>query len=163
VAGSGLSVGQNGRVKVDRHLRVLDHPQIYAAGDVASVTDPRSGTLAASGDRGEELEHSPTPAACVHGPPWPAVDQHHLLARVGHRGRRTRQPRLLHHAGRWQEHHRLPLPMELAGRTPLRSPLPWSLQVSCLPVAAYRDTGNDRVPPSGRPAFCAGCHREEPF
>ena len=43
VAGSGLPVGHNGRVKVDRHLRVLDHPQIYVAGDLASVVDPRSG------------------------------------------------------------------------------------------------------------------------
>jgi NADH:ubiquinone reductase (H+-translocating) len=43
VAGSGLPVGHNGRVKVDQHLRVLDHPEIYAAGDVASVPDPRTG------------------------------------------------------------------------------------------------------------------------
>src|SRR5262249_34666506 len=43
VAGSGLPVGHNGRVKVDRYLRVLDHPEIYAAGDLASVTDPRTG------------------------------------------------------------------------------------------------------------------------
>ncbi|HEY2958849.1 MAG TPA: FAD-dependent oxidoreductase [Actinomycetota bacterium] len=43
VVGSGLPIGHNGRVKVDRHLRVLDHPQAYAAGDVASVVDPRSG------------------------------------------------------------------------------------------------------------------------
>jgi NADH dehydrogenase len=43
VAGSGLPTGHNGRVKVDQHLRVLDHPEVYAAGDVASVTDPRSG------------------------------------------------------------------------------------------------------------------------
>jgi NADH:ubiquinone reductase (H+-translocating) len=43
VAGSGLPVGHNGRVKVDRHLRVLDHPQVYVAGDLASVVDPRSG------------------------------------------------------------------------------------------------------------------------
>ena len=35
--------GHNGRVKVDRYLRVLDHPEIYVAGDLASVTDPRSG------------------------------------------------------------------------------------------------------------------------
>jgi NADH dehydrogenase len=28
---------------VDRYLRVLDHPQIYAAGDLASVTDPATG------------------------------------------------------------------------------------------------------------------------
>jgi NADH:ubiquinone reductase (H+-translocating) len=43
VAGSGLPTGHNGRVKVDQYLRVLDHPQIYAAGDLASVTDPRTG------------------------------------------------------------------------------------------------------------------------
>jgi NADH dehydrogenase len=43
VVGSGLPIGHNGRVKVDRYLRVLDHPEIYAAGDLASVTDPRTG------------------------------------------------------------------------------------------------------------------------
>jgi NADH dehydrogenase len=43
VADSGLPTGHNGRVKVDRFLRVLDHPEIYVAGDLASVVDPRSG------------------------------------------------------------------------------------------------------------------------
>jgi NADH dehydrogenase len=43
VAESGLPAGHNGRVKVDRYLRVLDHPEIYAAGDLVSVTDPRTG------------------------------------------------------------------------------------------------------------------------
>jgi NADH:quinone reductase (non-electrogenic) len=43
VADSRLPVGHNGRVKVDRYLRVLDHPEIYVAGDLASVTDPRTG------------------------------------------------------------------------------------------------------------------------
>ncbi len=43
VADSGLPTGHNGRVKVDQHLRVLDHPDIYVAGDLASVTDPRTG------------------------------------------------------------------------------------------------------------------------
>src|SRR6266516_5049387 len=43
VADSGLPTGHNGRVKVDRYLRVLVHPEIYAAGDLASVTDPRTG------------------------------------------------------------------------------------------------------------------------
>ncbi len=43
VADSELPTGHNGRVKVDRYLRVLDHPEIYAAGDLASVTDPRTG------------------------------------------------------------------------------------------------------------------------
>jgi NADH:quinone reductase (non-electrogenic) len=43
VANSGLPTGHNGRVKVDRYLRVLDHPEIYVAGDLASVVDPRTG------------------------------------------------------------------------------------------------------------------------
>jgi NADH:ubiquinone reductase (H+-translocating) len=43
VADSGLPTGHNGRVKVDQYLRVLDHPELYAAGDVASVVDPRTG------------------------------------------------------------------------------------------------------------------------
>src|SRR6266581_8880767 len=43
VMGSGLPIGHNGRVKVDRHLRVLDHGEIYVAGDLASVVDPRTG------------------------------------------------------------------------------------------------------------------------
>ena len=43
VANSELPTGHNGRVKVDRYLRVLDRPDIYAAGDLASVTDPRTG------------------------------------------------------------------------------------------------------------------------
>jgi NADH:ubiquinone reductase (H+-translocating) len=43
VADSGLPTGHNGRVKVDQYLRALDHPDIYVAGDLASVVDPRSG------------------------------------------------------------------------------------------------------------------------
>jgi NADH:ubiquinone reductase (H+-translocating) len=43
VVGSGLPTGRNGRVEVDRYLRVPDHPEIYVAGDLASVTDPRTG------------------------------------------------------------------------------------------------------------------------
>jgi len=43
VADSGLPAGHNGRVKVDQYLRVLDHPQIYVAGDLASVVDPDTG------------------------------------------------------------------------------------------------------------------------
>jgi NADH dehydrogenase len=43
VVDSGLPTGHNGRVKVDRYLRMLDHPEIYVAGDLASVVDPRSG------------------------------------------------------------------------------------------------------------------------
>jgi len=43
VAQSGLPTGHNGRVKVDQYLRVLDHPEVYAAGDLASVVDPGTG------------------------------------------------------------------------------------------------------------------------
>jgi NADH:ubiquinone reductase (H+-translocating) len=43
VAGSGLPVGHNGRVKVDRYLRALDRPEIYVAGDLASVVDTETG------------------------------------------------------------------------------------------------------------------------
>jgi NADH dehydrogenase len=43
VAESGLVVGHNGRVRVDRFLRALDHPEIFVAGDLASVVDRRTG------------------------------------------------------------------------------------------------------------------------
>jgi len=43
VADSGLPAGHNGRVKVDQYLRVLDQPDIYVAGDLASVTEPDTG------------------------------------------------------------------------------------------------------------------------
>jgi NADH dehydrogenase len=43
IAGSGLPVGHNGRVKVDRFLRALDHPDVYVAGDIASVVNPDTG------------------------------------------------------------------------------------------------------------------------
>jgi NADH:ubiquinone reductase (H+-translocating) len=43
VAHSGLPTGHNGRVKVDQYLRVLDRPEIYVAGDLASVVDPSTG------------------------------------------------------------------------------------------------------------------------
>ena len=43
VSDAGLPTGHNGRVKVDQNLRVLDHPGIYVAGDLASVADPRTG------------------------------------------------------------------------------------------------------------------------
>jgi NADH dehydrogenase len=43
VAASPLPTGHNGRVKVDRYLRVVDRPDIYVAGDLASVVDPESG------------------------------------------------------------------------------------------------------------------------
>jgi NADH dehydrogenase len=45
VVGSGLPIGYNGRVKVDQYLRALGRPEVYAAGDLASVTDPRTGRV----------------------------------------------------------------------------------------------------------------------
>jgi NADH:ubiquinone reductase (H+-translocating) len=43
VRSSGLPVGHNGRVKVDQYLRALDYPEVFVAGDVASVVDPATG------------------------------------------------------------------------------------------------------------------------
>ncbi|MCW3101127.1 MAG: FAD-dependent pyridine nucleotide-disulfide oxidoreductase [Chthonomonadaceae bacterium] len=43
VAASPLSDGPGGRVSVDEHLRALDHPEIYVAGDVALVMHPETG------------------------------------------------------------------------------------------------------------------------
>lgn len=43
IKGSGLPIGYNGRVKVDEFLRVLDRPDIFVAGDLASVIDPATG------------------------------------------------------------------------------------------------------------------------
>jgi NADH:ubiquinone reductase (H+-translocating) len=42
-ARSGLLTGHNGRIKVDQYLRAMSHPEIYIAGDLASVVDPDSG------------------------------------------------------------------------------------------------------------------------
>jgi NADH dehydrogenase len=43
VLGSGLPLGHNGRIKVDEYLRVLGHPEVYVAGDLASVVDQQTG------------------------------------------------------------------------------------------------------------------------
>lgn len=44
VAGSGLAVGHNGRVKVNPYLRAVGTPEeVYVAGNVASVSDPETG------------------------------------------------------------------------------------------------------------------------
>jgi len=43
VRGSGLPVGYNGRIKVDDYLRTIEHVDIFAAGDLASVVDSESG------------------------------------------------------------------------------------------------------------------------
>lgn len=38
---AGLAVDQNGFIRVDRELRSISHPEVFAAGDVASLPDPR--------------------------------------------------------------------------------------------------------------------------
>ena len=43
VRGCGLTIGYNGRIKVDEFLRAIDHPEIFVAGDLASVVDPNTG------------------------------------------------------------------------------------------------------------------------
>ncbi len=43
VAESPLGTGPGGRVPVDRHLRALDHPEVYVAGDAALVVNPETG------------------------------------------------------------------------------------------------------------------------
>ncbi len=45
VEGSGLPIGHNDRLKVDQYLRVLDHPHIYAAGDLAAAVNPATGRV----------------------------------------------------------------------------------------------------------------------
>jgi NADH dehydrogenase len=46
LADSGLPVDKNGRVKVDRYLRVEDQAAIFALGDCAVIPDPASGVTA---------------------------------------------------------------------------------------------------------------------
>lgn len=41
VADSGLPTGQRGGIRVDEQLRVDGHPDLFAVGDIASVTDSR--------------------------------------------------------------------------------------------------------------------------
>jgi NADH dehydrogenase len=41
--GTGLPMGYNGRIKVDEYLRVIGYPDIFVAGDLASVVDKRTG------------------------------------------------------------------------------------------------------------------------
>lgn len=42
-AGSDFATDRDGRVRVDQFLQALHHPEIYVAGDMASLIDARSG------------------------------------------------------------------------------------------------------------------------
>jgi NADH dehydrogenase len=44
----GLPVDERGRIVVDDHLRVKDHPDVYAVGDAAAVPDPTGGLCPAT-------------------------------------------------------------------------------------------------------------------
>jgi NADH dehydrogenase len=44
----GLPVDERGRIVVDDHLRVQDHPDVYAVGDAAAVPDPTGGLCPAT-------------------------------------------------------------------------------------------------------------------
>ena len=45
VARSSLPLTREGRVRVDRYLRAVDHPEIFVAGDLAAAIDPGTGRL----------------------------------------------------------------------------------------------------------------------
>ncbi len=52
----------SGRVSVDAHLTIPDHPEVYVLGDAALYEDPRHGVL------------PPTASAAVQQGPWAAID-----------------------------------------------------------------------------------------
>ena len=118
VADSGLPTGHNGRVKVDRYLRVLDRPDIYVAGDLASVTDPRHRARAApagAGGAGRGRDGGPQPGR---GAGRPATGSVHLprqgirrLGRYPPWGRRHRRHHHRRAAGApAQRRHRVGVP-----------------------------------------------------
>jgi NADH:ubiquinone reductase (H+-translocating) len=62
-AGSDLVTGKDGRVQVDQFLRALHHPEIYVAGDMASLLDHRSGqslpaTAQVALNEGDAISHN---------------------------------------------------------------------------------------------------------
>ena len=58
----------SGRVAVDAHLTLKDHPEVYVLGDAALYEDPRHGVL------------PPTASAAVQQGPWAARDVERRLA-----------------------------------------------------------------------------------
>ncbi|HET7480735.1 MAG TPA: FAD-dependent oxidoreductase [Rubrobacteraceae bacterium] len=61
-ARSGMESDESGRVRVDEHLTVLDHPEVYILGDAGIYADPRLGPL------------PPTGSLAVQQGPWTARD-----------------------------------------------------------------------------------------
>jgi NADH dehydrogenase len=41
----GLELGKGNRIVVDTELRIPSHPEVYAVGDVAAITDPKTGQV----------------------------------------------------------------------------------------------------------------------
>jgi NADH dehydrogenase len=61
--GSCLPIGTHDRIKVDQYLRVLDHPTIYAAGDLAAAVNAATGRVLPplaqiALDEGEAVAHN---------------------------------------------------------------------------------------------------------
>lgn len=83
LAGSGLALDAKGHVEVDTTLASLSHPQVYAAGDCASVRGhprPRSGVLAV---RQGPLLAANLARRLADRPARGRVPQRHALALVG--------------------------------------------------------------------------------
>jgi len=79
---SGLAVDEGGFVLVDNRLRSVSHPEVYAAGDCATLRDaphPKSGVYA--------VRHATVLCANLRGADVPYAPQRHALALISCGGR----------------------------------------------------------------------------